>query len=75
MGRDIIIKREHFMPPQILVKDKKYKGLYVALKSFNNNTVVASGTTPLIAQKKALAAGIKNPVILFVPKKPMVQIY
>jgi hypothetical protein len=63
------------MPARVLVRDRKYAGLYVALKSFSDTTVVASGRTPLSAQRKARAAGAKDPVIVFVPRENRVHIY
>ena len=35
------------MKSQALVAEKKYEGKYVALESFTNNRVVASGKDPL----------------------------
>jgi len=63
------------MKAQVLVEDEKYEGRYVALKSFRDNAVVASGKTPLSALKKARAAGVQNPVVILVPRKDVVQIY
>ena len=58
-----------------LLKDKKYGGRYVALKEFGDEAVVADGKDPNEAIRKAGQKGLKNPVILFVPEKDMVQIY
>ena len=63
------------MTVHILVKDEKYKGKYVALKSFKDNTVVASAKSPDLALKKARQAGVQNPVLVFVPRKTVVHIY
>jgi hypothetical protein len=63
------------MEAPVLVKDEKYEGQYVALKSFSDNTVVASGRTPLSVMKKARAAGVRNPVVILVPHRDVVQIY
>ena len=63
------------MPVEVLVKDEKYRGRYVALKAFGDNTVVGSGKTPLAAVKQARTAGVDDPVLLFVPRKGVVQIY
>ncbi|MEK7376746.1 MAG: DUF5678 domain-containing protein [Candidatus Margulisiibacteriota bacterium] len=58
-----------------LVKDKKYSGRYVALKEFGDKTVIADGKDPNEAIRNANKKGLKDPVILFVPAKDMVQIY
>ncbi len=63
------------MRPRVLVNDVKYCGRYVALRSFDDNTVVGSGKTPGRALKQARDAGVKHPVLLFVPPKDMVLIY
>ena len=60
---------------QILTKDTKYSGKYVALKSFDKHAVVGDGSTPQEAYDKAISNGHTNPVITFVPIKGMVQIY
>ncbi|MBM3249081.1 MAG: hypothetical protein FJZ10_06675 [Candidatus Omnitrophica bacterium] len=60
---------------QTLIKDRKYNGRYVAIKDFNDNTVIADGKDPQETYEKALKNGYKDPVILFVPFKDMVQIY
>ncbi|MDT8316934.1 MAG: DUF5678 domain-containing protein [bacterium] len=64
------------MPGNILVNDgEKYSGQYVATRSFTDKDVVASGTDPLklIAEVKGL--GVGDPVVFFVPKEDVVQIY
>jgi len=63
------------MRARVLVRDEKYRGQWVALRSFDDNTVVGSGRTLTSALKKAEAHGEPHPVILFVPKKGVVQIY
>lgn len=59
----------------ILVKDEKYSGRFVALKDFSDKTVIVDGKTPKEVLDKAINKGYRNPVILFVPVKDMVQIY
>lgn len=61
--------------PQVLIKDKKYTGKYVAIKDFDSKEVIASGEFPEEIYLKATAKGYKNPVIFFVPFENMVQIY
>jgi hypothetical protein len=60
---------------QTLIKDSGYEGRYVALKSFDDSTVISSGTTPQEAYEKAVEKGFARPVLAFVPLKDMVQIY
>lgn len=60
---------------QTLISETKYSGRYVAVKGFNDNTVVGDGKDPQEAYDKALKRGVVDPVILFVPLKDMVQIY
>ena len=58
-----------------LVKEKKYSGQYVALKDFKDSTVIGSGSQPQEAYEKAAKKGYKDPVIVYVPPKDVVQIY
>jgi len=60
---------------QTLFKKNNYSGKFVALKDFNDHTVIGEGSTAGQALEKALEKGIKNPVITFVPINGMVQIY
>ncbi|MFZ5799912.1 MAG: DUF5678 domain-containing protein [Candidatus Omnitrophota bacterium] len=60
---------------QTLIKERKYNGRYVAIKDFNDYTVIADGKDPQEVFEKAARGGYKDPVILFVPLKDMVQIY
>lgn len=45
------------------------------MKDFNDHTVIADGVNPQEVYDKAVKNGIKNPVVIFVPIKDMVQIY
>lgn len=58
-----------------LVKNKKYCGKFVAIKSINDTKILGSGLTPIEAYREAIAKGYQNPTILFVPLKDVVQIY
>jgi len=60
---------------QVLVREKKYEGKYVALESYTNNRVVASGDTPLQVANDAEKNGVTHPVIIFIPKEKMAHIY
>lgn len=60
---------------QTLIQNNSFDGKYVAMKNFNDHTVIGAGATPQEAYEKALKFGCKNPVVTFVPLKDMVQIY
>ena len=60
---------------QVLIKEEKYCGQYVAVKDFKNSVVIASGKDPKEVHDKAIKKGYFEPVIIFVPLKDMVQIY
>jgi len=59
----------------VLIKDSKYNGSYVAIKDFSDSRVIANGKDPKEVHDSALKQGCSNPVILFIPTKNMVQIY
>ena len=59
----------------VLVRDEKYSGRYVALKNFDDSTIVSDGKDPKEAFENAIKKGIIEPVILYIPVKGMVQIY
>lgn len=60
---------------KVLVKTDKYNGQYVAMKSFDDHTIVGFGKDPETALKKAASKGVKDPVLLYVPEKEMAHIY
>ncbi|MCS7151734.1 MAG: DUF5678 domain-containing protein [Endomicrobia bacterium] len=60
---------------QILIKEKKYYGKYVAIKNFKNPVVVAYGKDPQEVYRKAVKKKYFDPLIVFVPDKNIVQIY
>ena len=59
----------------VLIKEKRYRGQYVAIKDFKKPTVIAHGTDPKEVYKQAIKKGYTEPVIMQVPAKKMVQIY
>lgn len=64
------------MSGKTLIKDgKKYGGKYVATRSFKDTRVICSGSNPKKVFDEAKKKGAKDPVILFVPKAGMVNIY
>ncbi len=61
---------------RILLKDgEKYCGQYVATRSFKDRKVVSYGSEPSKVFNEAKKKGVKEPVVFYVPKKGMVQIY
>jgi hypothetical protein len=58
-----------------LVKTNEYDGRYVALKSFEDHTVVGVGDDPETALQDARANGVDEPVLIYVEEKGSVQIY
>lgn len=60
---------------QALVAEKRYEGKYVALESFTNNRVVSSGSDPERVIKNAEKKGVTAPVLLFIPKGNLTQVY
>ena len=60
---------------QVLIKNNDLAGKYVALKSFEDSTVMGSGDSPKEAYDEAQREGYKEPVITYIPTKDMVQIY
>jgi len=59
----------------ILVSEKRYEGKYVAMPSFTDRKVIASGNDPSKIMKSAAKKGITDPVIMFIPKGTMSHIY
>ena len=59
----------------VLIKEEKYSGSYVAIKNFTDPIVIGSGKEPIDALNMAKSKGYENPYIVFVPQKGMVQIY
>ena len=60
---------------KILLHSKKYSGQYIALRSVEDNTIVASGKTPAEALKNAADKGEDSPYLLYVPAEESVHIY
>ncbi|MBU2623723.1 MAG: hypothetical protein KKD92_15550 [Proteobacteria bacterium] len=61
---------------RVLLKDgEKYGGQYVATRSFKDRKVVSYGREPSKVFNEAKEKGVKEPVVFYVPKKGMVQIY
>ncbi|MBI4650838.1 hypothetical protein HY745_06050 [Candidatus Desantisbacteria bacterium] len=61
---------------QIFGKDtEEYSGKYIALKDFDDETIVTSGNTILETYDNAIKKGYADPVVIYIPPKNMVQIY
>jgi len=60
---------------KILLTTNEFNGRYIAMKSVDDNTVVGVGDDPADALKEAAAKGFRNPVLLYVPEKDLIQIY
>ncbi len=60
---------------KILVNTNEYNGRYVAMKSFDDNTIIGVGKNPQKALKDAEKNGFKDPVILYVPEENVIHIY
>jgi hypothetical protein len=60
---------------RVLVKTDEYNGRYVAMKSFDDPTIVGVGDDPDTALKDAVSKGYSDPVFLYIPEKEIVHIY
>lgn len=60
---------------KLLVTTEEFNGRYVAMKNFDDSTVVGVGDNPENALKDAESKGYKNPVLLYIPEKDLVHIY
>jgi microcystin degradation protein MlrC len=60
---------------KFLVNTNEYNGRYVALKSFEDNSIVGVGDDPESALKDALAKGVDDPVLVYVTEADTVYIY
>ncbi len=63
------------MPSNVLVKNSElYRGKYVATRSFKDRKVVCSSHSAMTVYRKAKEKGVRDPVIVFVPKKDTANI-
>ena len=60
---------------QTLIKQRKFYGRYVAVKDFSDPRPIANGKNPDQIYRAALKKGCSHPMIVFVPREGMVQIY
>ena len=59
----------------VLFKDEKYSGQYVAIKAIDDPIVISSGKDPTLVHSEAVRKGYVDFLILFVPEKDLVHIY
>jgi len=59
---------------KLLINTDEFNGRYVAMKSFDDNSIVGIGDTPEEALKDAERNGFKDPVLLYIPEKDVVHI-
>ena len=60
---------------KILVNTEEFNGCYVAIKSFDDDTIVGVGDNPENALRDAEMKGFNNTVLLYMPEKNSVHIY
>ena len=60
---------------QVLITEEGYEGKYVALRSFLDRVVVASGDNPKIVMEQARQKGCTEPVMFFVPERDISLVY
>jgi hypothetical protein len=58
-----------------LIEESGYEGKFVALPSFLNRVVIASGDDPKEVAEKARKAGHEHPVIFFVTESDISLVY
>jgi len=63
------------MKGKVIVRDKNLSGCFVAMATFNNNSVIAHGKSPSKVRQDAIKQGFLNPVVVFVPKKNSINLY
>ncbi|MDI7260448.1 MAG: DUF5678 domain-containing protein [Thermodesulfobacteriota bacterium] len=71
----VALFRKREIMEKSLVSSEEYNGRYVAVKSFDDNTIVGVGDDPERALNDAERKGFKNPVLLSVPERDVVRIY
>ncbi len=59
----------------VLFKDARYSGQYVAVNDIDNPIVISSGKDPIIVHAEAKRKGYVDFLLLFVPEEDMAQIY
>ena len=60
---------------QVLIKEQKFEGKYVALQDIDHPLPIADGKSPDEVYNAAVKKGFTDPLILYVPLHGMAQIY
>ena len=60
---------------QVLIKEKKFEGKYVALEDMDHPSPIADGKSPEEVYESAVKKGFANPLIIYIPLHGMIQIY
>ena len=60
---------------QVLIKEKKFEGKYVALEDLAHPTPIADGKDPQKVYNSAVKKGYPTPLIVYVPVQGMIHIY
>jgi hypothetical protein len=60
---------------QVLITEEGYEGKYVALRSFVDRTVVASGDNPETVMEQAHQKGCREAVLFYVPEHNISLVY
>ena len=63
------------MKTKPIVDSAEYGGNFVAMKSFNEHTVVASGKDPVKVRAQAQEKGCPSPVVMFIPRDDTYHIF
>lgn len=63
------------MKSNVLVANKKYEGKYVAMKSFFDKHIVASGMDPVKVVESAKRKGFLQSVLVFVPGNDTIHVF
>jgi hypothetical protein len=59
----------------LIENSEKYRGNFVATRSFKDKKIISHGKNPAKVLKEAKELGADEPVIMFIPKENMTMIY
>ena len=60
---------------KVLIKEPKYEGKFVTLRSVKDSSVIAYADSPCEVSRLAAEQGIDEPVIFFVPETDVISVY
>ena len=60
---------------QVLIKEKKFEGKYVALEDLDHPSPIADGKNPQEVYDSAVKKGFLTPLIIYIPVQGMINIY